>query len=159
MSLFKHAYILVLCICAPVSLLAQEGRRLITPEDFFEIKNVANPVISPDGDWVAYTIRQTSLEDDESETRIWMVSSDGEEVIPMTGVGSSASDPAWSPDGKSLVSGAINDGHVVRTWNADGTEKAVWRKEGNSYLALADRRAPALTSWRTDKRTNSYSCF
>ena len=109
------------CIClllAPGWLVAQSGddRRLITPEDFFKIKNVADPVISPDGEWVAYTVRETSLEDDAAETRIWMVSTGGEEALPMTGVGSSASAPAWSPDGKYLSFLASRNDGETQVW-------------------------------------------
>ena len=37
-------------------LLAQEaGRRPIQIDDYFALKNVGSPKVSPDGDWVAYT--------------------------------------------------------------------------------------------------------
>ena len=105
--------VLVPLIAAPG--IAQE-QRLIIPEDYFEIDAVANPVISPDGAWVAYTVRETSLEDNESETRLWMVSSDGAEVLAMTGVGSSAGSPAWSPDGRYLSFLAARNEGETQVW-------------------------------------------
>jgi len=81
---------------------AQEDRRPITIDDFFKIKTVRNLQISPDGEWVAYTVRETDLKKDKTETRIWMIPSDGGEAIPMTAKGYSASRPRWSPDGKYL---------------------------------------------------------
>ena len=51
---------------------------------------------------MAYTVSESSLENDSSETSIWMVStSDGDE-IRMTGKGTSGTQPRWSPDGKYL---------------------------------------------------------
>lgn len=93
--------------------------RLLTAEDYFELKQVGNPVLSPDGEWIAYTVRETSLEDNESETRIWMVSTQGGDPLPMTGAGSSASEPAWSPDGQYLsFLAARNDGET-QVWVLD----------------------------------------
>ena len=114
---------IVFC-CATVSALpaaAQESdqQRLLTPEDFFDIKQVGSPVISPEGDWVAYTVRETSLEKNSSETRVFMVSTASGEVLPMSGAGTSASSPAWSPDGKYLsFLAARNDGET-QVWALD----------------------------------------
>ena len=82
--------------------LSQDAKRAITVDDFFKMKNVGSPVVSPDGKWIAYTIRETDLKKDKSETRIWMVSSEGGEPIAMTSQGYSAGGPKWSPDGKYL---------------------------------------------------------
>lgn len=115
-------------ICALISGTAtaqsEEAKRLITPEDFFAIKSVSNPTISPDGEWIAYTVRETTLADDSSETRLWMTSRSGDEVLAMTGVGSSASSPRWSPDGKYLsFTSARNDGQTqVWALNRKGGE-------------------------------------
>lgn len=95
------SYLLCLLLAGPAWSQDESGR-LIRAEDLFALKQVGNPRISPDGEWVAYTVRETDLEKNNAETRLWMVSSDGEEVLQMTGVGSSASSPQWSPDGKYL---------------------------------------------------------
>ena len=76
--------------------------RALEVEDYFRLKRVGSPKVSPDGEWVAFTVRETSLEEDESTTRIWRVATGGGEPRPMTLEGSSASDPEWSPDGTYL---------------------------------------------------------
>ncbi len=81
---------------------SQSTKRPITIDDFFKMKKVADPVISADGKWVAYTVSEMDLKEDKTETRIWMVSTSGGEAIPMTAKGYSASKPNWSPDGKFL---------------------------------------------------------
>lgn len=138
---------LVCLLLLPVAQLAhsQESNRLITPEDFFNIKNVANPVISPEGEWIAYTVRETSLEDDSSETRIWMVSTDGNDVMPMTGVGSSASEPAWSPDGKYLSFLASRNDGETQIWAMD-------RRGGEAVQLTEIEQGVSAYEWSPDSR-------
>lgn len=81
---------------------SQDTKRPIEIDDFFSMKNVGNPQVSPDGKWIAYTLSTTDLKKDKSETRIWMVPAAGGDAIPMTAKGYSASRPRWSPDGKYL---------------------------------------------------------
>jgi len=114
---------LLLVFSAPESLVCQ-SRRALTVDDLFEIQRVGDPQVSPDGQWVAFTVRSTSLEDESSETRIWMISADGGEAIPMTAKGSSASQPRWSPDGQFLSFTASRNGSRTQVWtlNRNGGE-------------------------------------
>ena len=91
-----------LLLLAMVSPLAAQTARTLTVDDQFEIKQVGNPVISPDGQWVAYTVATTDLEKERSSTAIWMVSTQGGEPIPLTMTHETGSSPEWSPDGKYL---------------------------------------------------------
>jgi dipeptidyl aminopeptidase/acylaminoacyl peptidase len=100
---------------------AQEthAKRNLTIDDFFKLKNVGSPQISPDGAWVVYTVRETDLEKDKSETRIWMIPMAGGEAIPMTAKGSSASSPRWSPDGKYLSFLSARNNGKTQVWTLD----------------------------------------
>ena len=84
------------------SLFAQTTPRPLDIKDQFFIKGVGSATISPDGEWVAYTVTTTNLEKDRSRTQIWMVSSDGGDPFPVTMSSESISGPKWSPDGKYL---------------------------------------------------------
>src|SRR2546429_9140132 len=77
--------------------------RNITIDDFFQIRDVFQPEMSPDGQWVVYSVRTRMLKDDKNEERLWMVSTHGGDPIPMTAEGVSSSHPRWSPDGKYLA--------------------------------------------------------
>src|SRR6202049_4652239 len=77
--------------------------RPITIDDYFQIQAVHDPQLSPDGQWVAYAVDKSTLKTDNSETRIWMVSSVGGGSLPMTAEGASSSHARWSPDGKFLA--------------------------------------------------------
>jgi dipeptidyl aminopeptidase/acylaminoacyl peptidase len=79
-----------------------DAPRRLAIEDQFAIKRVAGAQISPDGEWVAYTLTTTDLEKERSTTQIWMVSTRGGDPVPLTMSGESASSPRWSPDGKYL---------------------------------------------------------
>ena len=113
---------------------AQE-RRLLEIDDLFRIQRVGSPNLSPDGEWVAYTVSTTSLEEESSSTRIWMVAADPDtpdsEPVPMTREGESASSPAWSPDGRYL-SFLASRGEEARTqvWALD--------RRGGEAQALTD---------------------
>ncbi len=106
----------VLLALAIVAQAGAQSRRAVEVDDLFAMKRVANPRISPDGDWVAYTVSQTSLEDEKSETRIWMVPTAGGDAMAMTSEGYSASRPRWSADGKFLSFMASKGDGKTQVW-------------------------------------------
>src|ERR1700756_1077316 len=77
--------------------------RNITIDDYFQIRDVAQPELSPDGQWVAYSVRTRMLKEDKNEQRLWMVSTRGGDPIPLTAEGVSSSHPRWSPEGRYLA--------------------------------------------------------
>jgi dipeptidyl aminopeptidase/acylaminoacyl peptidase len=98
---------------------APTQRRILTIDDQFLIQRVGSPRLSPDGRHVAYTVGTTDLDTNSSETRIWLVDLDGGAPNPMTGKGSSASSPRWSPDGGRLSFLAARDGGKTQVWALD----------------------------------------
>ena len=82
---------------------APAAPRPITVEDYFQVREVGDPQISADGQWVAYTVSTSSLKDDEEKTRIWMVATAGGDAVAMTSEETLSEHPRWSPDGKYLA--------------------------------------------------------
>ena len=111
-------YALFAAALTPPAALAQE-RRNITVDDLFELENVGSPVVSPEGDWVAYTVSRTSLEDERSYTRVYMAPVAGGDPVPLTRDKQSAGSPAWSPDGRYLTFTAARDGDATQVWALD----------------------------------------
>ncbi len=90
--------------------------RNITIDDFFQIRDVAQPEISPDGQWVAYSVRTRILKDDKNEQRLWMISTHGGDPIPLSVEGVSSSHPRWSPDGKYLAFLSARNNGKTQVW-------------------------------------------
>ncbi len=83
---------------------AAPAGRAITPRDLWSMGRVAAPAVSPDGRRVAYQVTRWDLESYRSKTEIWVVPvAGGEPVQLMSSATSSSSEPAWSPDGKTLA--------------------------------------------------------
>ncbi len=101
----------------PVAAIAQQ--RHITVDDLFELENVGTPVVSPEGKWIAYTVSRTSLENERSYTRIYMVSAEGGDPIPLTAGKKSAGSPGWSPDGRYFTFTASRDEGETQVWAID----------------------------------------
>lgn len=97
---------------------AQE-KRLIEIEDMFSMRSVGSPVVSPEGEWIAYTVGRTSLEDERSYTRIYMTPAEGGDPVALTADGKSAGSPGWSPDGRYFTFTASRDGGNNQVWALD----------------------------------------
>jgi dipeptidyl aminopeptidase/acylaminoacyl peptidase len=102
-----------LALCAAGSLSAQApaptagggraGKRALAPTDVWNLKRVADPQVSPDGKWVAYTVTTPDSAKDKNDTDVWMVSWDGAKALRLTSTPENESRPRWSPDGKYLA--------------------------------------------------------
>lgn len=91
-------------------------KKLITIDDSFKIKSVASPKLTPDGNWLAYDVSTTILEEDESYHQIWMVPTAGGEAIPLTAVDQDSWSPHWSKDGKWLYFLSARGGDRTQVW-------------------------------------------
>src|SRR5688500_3348816 len=81
---------------------AQTARRPLRVDDFSRIRNVSDPQVSPDGNWVAYVVSTVDAKADRSNSHIWMVNIDGSNNRQITFSSESENSPRWSPDGKYL---------------------------------------------------------
>ena len=95
-------------VTLPVSVTAQSASgpavtrgRPLAIEDFYRLKTVGAPEISPDGRWVAFTVT-TRVEATNTETgEVWLVASDASQAARrVSAEGANASTPRWSDDGQ-----------------------------------------------------------
>ena len=89
------------CIAVTTSVEGQAPRgRALTIEDYYRIKTVGDPLISPDGKWVAFTLT-TRIEDDNTNAiETYVVPADGSAAPrKITHEGRSVAAPRWSDDG------------------------------------------------------------
>ena len=75
-------------------------KRDINLDDLAKLQRVGAPVVSPDGEWVVYTVGQIDTKEDKSQTHLWMVKWDGSVHLQLTYGKESASAPKFSPDGR-----------------------------------------------------------
>ena len=94
----------LLCLTFGNLLAAEPERRPFQPEDIHRIQDVGDLAISPDGEWVAYSVGTTNVDKDETSSDLFMVSWDGSSRIQLTHTeDSSEGSPRFSPDGKYLA--------------------------------------------------------
>jgi dipeptidyl aminopeptidase/acylaminoacyl peptidase len=61
----------------PQSAANEQQKRALTLEDYYRMKSVGAPTISPDGQWVIYTVSQPVEESNGNRSETWLVRSDG----------------------------------------------------------------------------------
>ncbi|MDX6382538.1 MAG: hypothetical protein QOK48_111 [Blastocatellia bacterium] len=99
----KHfSLVLLLSLAVTTGLFAQTQKRPLKLDDLARLRDVRDPQLSPDGQWVAYVVSTIDAKDDKSNTHIWLVGYDGKNDRQITFSTDSESSPRWSPDGKYL---------------------------------------------------------
>ena len=102
---FRTLIFPLVLVLAPLASAQQSAPapRLITIDDYFQIREVHDPQLSPDAKWVAYTVKTALLKTDKNEERLWMVPAGGGDAVPLTAEGTSSRHARWSPDGKFIA--------------------------------------------------------
>jgi Tol biopolymer transport system component len=72
----------------------------LTIEDMLAMQRVGSPAVSPDGRWLAFTVRDTDYEANRGRSDVWLASADGASVRRLTTHPENDTDPTWSPDGR-----------------------------------------------------------
>ena len=128
-------------------LLAQQpAKRLLTVDDFARFTSVADPQISPDGEWVAYTVSSIDLGKDTQDTDVWMTNWAGTTTLRLTSTPDAESSPRWSPDGKYLAfTSSRQEGRGSQVWLLD--------RRGGEALRLTEVRGGVSSySWSPDSK-------
>ena len=112
----KRLPLLLVTILAFVAALSAQTRHPLKLDDLARFRNVSDPQISPDGQWIAYTVSTIDTKEDKSSTHIWMVKYDGTNDRQITFSNDGEGAPRWSPDGKylSFTSGRSSGKQGVR---------------------------------------------
>jgi len=149
-------FLSMIFISSAVILYGQNSERVLTETDLLSLKSCGNPVISPNGKWIAYTISVPREADDppgSSYSELYLVSTETGTVRPFITGQVNVSDPQWRPDGKILAFRSkrgdekytqvwgipIDGGESTRLTSADNTiESFLWHPEENRIAYIAE---------------------
>src|SRR5213593_4058470 len=99
----RLSQILVLLLAVTNFVAAQQpAKHPLKLDDIARLREVRDPQVSPDGQWVAYVVAAVDTKEDKTGSHIWMVGYDGRGDRQITFSQDSESSPRWSPDGKYL---------------------------------------------------------
>lgn len=87
----------------PAAARAAEPGRALEVADLDALRHVWDPQISPDGQWVAYTVGAVDAAADARTSDLWATRWDGSETRQLTSKPESEHSPRWSPDGRRLA--------------------------------------------------------
>jgi len=82
---------------------ASAEKRQLDFSDLASLRDVSDPELSPDGEWIAYVVRTSNLEEDRRFGDIWMARWDGTRALQLTHTADAGErEPRFSPDGRYL---------------------------------------------------------
>ena len=149
-----------------------------TVDQILSMKRVGSPQISPDGRWVAYTVRETNWDENAYHTEIWLAdattgdprpaqagaSASSAAIRQLTNAKKSSQSPAWSPDGSMLafVSDRTDKRQIylinpqggeadALTSLEDGVDSFEWSPDGKSIAYTATEPKSAALKDRDKK--------
>jgi len=90
----------------------------LKPEDFAAVRDVDEPNISRDGNFVVYVVKTADMEKDKLVGNLWLAKWDGSENRALTFGNKGQSHPRWSRDGKwiAFLSGREDENEVDQLW-------------------------------------------
>lgn len=123
--------------------LAADEPRPLKVDDLFSLKTVGDPHISPDGQWVAYTVRSLDPKEDSSNTDLYMLPLAGGPAVQLTSGPKPETHPRFSPDGRYLAFLSGREGKKAQVWLLD--------RRGGEAVKLTDYKADVADfAWSPD---------
>src|SRR5687767_6212732 len=107
------------------------------PEDLYDLRVPTDLALSPDGRWVAFSVKAAAPSKDSYRSALWIAPTDGAAPARQLTVGSKTDSlPRWSPDGRTLA--FLSDRGAVLQAGGGGAKpgKAEAPKEGATQAWL-----------------------
>lgn len=76
------------------------AQSFIQPKDLYKLQSIRTPKLSPDGQWILYSVSKADSVKDKFNSKLYMVSWDGKETVSLTEQTQNPGAHDWSPDGK-----------------------------------------------------------
>src|SRR6266404_1420736 len=146
--MFHMKLSLVLSLVVASSALAQSPRTL-KPEDFAQLREVDEPNLSPDGNFIAYVVKVADMEKDKRPGNLWLAKWDGSENRALTFGNKAQKHPRWSPDGKwiGFLSGREDENEIDQLFFKKDIDGYLTQRYSHlQLLDLTSRKIEPLTS-------------
>ena len=95
-----------------------QTKRPFTFEDMMALKRVGEPVVSPDGKWVAFSAVDVNLDENTRKSHLWIVPLAGGESRVLLSTPAGEDRPRFAPDGRRILFASAHDGGA-QVWLAD----------------------------------------
>lgn len=144
-------------------------KRPVTHEDIWMMKRTGEPVVSPDGRSIVFSLVEPDYDPAKQSSDLWMVPADGSTPPrQLTHTKGAEGGVVWSPDGTKLAFAARRDGdeaaqiyvlplaggEAARVTNAPGGASGPqWRPDGKAILYESDY--DAIASERKSRKWNA----
>ena len=119
----------------------------MTAEDLWKVKRVGPPSVSPDGRWCVVEVTSWNIDNDDSSSNLWLLSTDGKTQKQLTYTTGKNNGPRWSPDGKSIAFTSQRAGDDVSQIYVISLTGGEARRVSNGRSRRAD------SKWAADSRT------
>ena len=90
----------ILCSSASFSQTATPTPHKLTHNAVYEISNLSSPLISPEGDWILYSVSKADAQKDKNVSQLYMINKTGTETVSLTEQTKGVGSYQWSPEGK-----------------------------------------------------------
>ncbi len=68
--------------------------------DLINVPSIGSPQLSPDGNFILYTLSEANWDENKRVSHIWRINKDGKNKFQMTQGENGENSPRWSPNGK-----------------------------------------------------------
>jgi dipeptidyl aminopeptidase/acylaminoacyl peptidase len=121
------------------------GPRPLRVDDIFALKDVRGPALSPDGQWLAYTLTELDAKEDKARTDVWMAPTAGGEPLRLTSAKKPSNAPRFSPDGRFIAFLSAREGDHAQVYLLD--------RRGGDAQRLTDYKASVSDlAWSPDSK-------
>ncbi len=119
-------------------------------DDLFRSRRLADPQVSPNGRWVAYTVTEIDKTENRSASDIWIIPTSGGEPRRLTNSPKHDRHPRWSPDGQWIAFESNRSGEfqiylirpdggeaVAITSVSTEAQQAIWSPDGRQIAFVS----------------------
>ncbi len=142
-------FVSALLMGSTLAISAQEAaKHPINFDDMIKLHRIAEPQVSRDGKWVAYTVSTPDMDANRGVSNIWVVPITGGAAMQLTQSGHDSS-PVWAPDGKTLA---------FLSSRAGESQVYLLSMEGGEARALTKLSTGAdIVKWSPDGKTIAFT--